>query len=235
MYQSSKSLCPSLRGVPEDSKTPPTCQVWMILSQVIAIGRKLKFSKIGLICDFEKQCLIHFVFGCFISQISCKLCKLGVFWNPQDLLLTLDDGHWDFDNCSSNDWDNWSWNGHIQQRNHFSVILSLFKRGLQTSASIFSAIFASIFKISVPIIKRSSWGFRNTPNLQSLNEFWLRKQQKTVRPSKSNIKPIFDNLCFSLNCHKLAQNYPNLASWGCFGIVRSSSYWWAEILKIDAS
>ena len=87
MHQSSKSLCPSLRGVPEDSKTPPTCQVWMILSQVIAIGRKLKFSKIGLIFDFEKQCVSHFVFGCFISQILCKLCKLGVFWNPQDLLL----------------------------------------------------------------------------------------------------------------------------------------------------
>ena len=89
MHQSSKSLCPSLRGVPEDSKTPPTCQVWMILSQVIAIGRKLKFSKIGLIFDFEKQCVSHFVFGCFISQILCKLCKLGVFWNPQDLLLMM--------------------------------------------------------------------------------------------------------------------------------------------------
>ena len=89
MHQSSISLCPSLRGVPEGSKTPPTCQVWMILRKVIAIGRKLKFSKIGLIFDFKKQCLSHFVFGCFISQISCKLCKLGVFWNPQDLLLMM--------------------------------------------------------------------------------------------------------------------------------------------------
>ena len=89
MHQSSKSLCPSLRGVPEDSKTPPTCQVWMILSQVIAIGRKLKFSKIGLIFDFEKQCVSHFVFGCFLSQNSSKLCKLGVFRNPQDLLFMM--------------------------------------------------------------------------------------------------------------------------------------------------
>ena len=97
----------------------------------------------------------------------------------------LDDGHWDFDNCSKIGWDNWSWNGHFQHRNHFSVFLSLFKWGLPTSTSIFSAISASIFKISVPIIKRRSWGFQNTPNLQSLNEFWLRKQQKTVWPSKS--------------------------------------------------
>ena len=89
IHQSSKSLCPSVRGAPEDSKTPPTCQVLMILSQVIAIGRKLKFSKIGLIFDFEKKCVNHFVFGCFISQILCKLCKLGVFWNPQDLLLMM--------------------------------------------------------------------------------------------------------------------------------------------------
>ena len=89
MRQSSKSLCPSVRGAPEDSETPPTCQVWMILSQVIAIGRKLKFSKIGLIFGFEKQCVSHFVFGCFISQILCKLCKLGVFWNPQELLLMM--------------------------------------------------------------------------------------------------------------------------------------------------
>ena len=61
----------------------------MILSRAIAIERKLLFSKIGLIFDFKKQCLSHFVFGCFISQISCKLCKLGVFWNPQDLLLMM--------------------------------------------------------------------------------------------------------------------------------------------------
>ena len=61
----------------------------MILSQVIAIGRKLKFSKIGLIFDFEKQCVSYFVYGCFISQILCKLYKLGVFWNPQELLLKM--------------------------------------------------------------------------------------------------------------------------------------------------
>ena len=48
MHQSSKSLCPLLREVPEDSKTP-TCKVWMILCHVIAIERKLLFFKIDLI------------------------------------------------------------------------------------------------------------------------------------------------------------------------------------------
>ena len=37
MHQSSKSLWPSSRGGPEDSKTPPTCEIWNILSQVMAI------------------------------------------------------------------------------------------------------------------------------------------------------------------------------------------------------
>ena len=35
----------------------------------------------------------------------------------------------------------------------------------------FSAQGASILKISVPIIKRRSWGFQNTPNLQNLDDF----------------------------------------------------------------
>ena len=87
MHQSSKSLCPSLRGVPEDSKTPPTCQVWMILSQVIAIGRKLKFSKIGLIFNLEKQFLCHFVFCHFLGQYSSESWFLGVFRKPQDILM----------------------------------------------------------------------------------------------------------------------------------------------------
>ena len=36
----------------------------------------------------------------------------------------------------------------------------------------FSAQDASILKISVPINKRRSWGFQNTPCLQSLVDFW---------------------------------------------------------------
>ena len=86
MHQSSKSLCPLLREVPEDSKTP-TCKVWMILCHVIAIERKLLFSKIDLIWMSTEQCVCHFVIGYFISQILCKLCKLGLFWNPQGLSI----------------------------------------------------------------------------------------------------------------------------------------------------
>ena len=39
-------------------------------------------------------------------------------------------------------------------------------------------------------------------------------------------------------CHKLAQNHPNFASLGCFGILRTSSWWWPHrflMFKIDAS
>ena len=37
LHQIQISLRPSCRGGPEDSKTPPTCNVWIILSQVMAI------------------------------------------------------------------------------------------------------------------------------------------------------------------------------------------------------
>ena len=37
----------------------------------------------------------------------------------------------------------------------------------------FSAQDVSILKISVPIIKRRSWGFQNTPNLQNSDYFEL--------------------------------------------------------------
>ena len=47
----------------------------------------------------------------------------------------------------------------------------------------FSAQDASILKISVPIIKRRSWGFQNTPNLQNSDYF---------EPSYSNLKKMED-------------------------------------------
>ena len=37
MHQSSKSLWPSSRGGPEVSKTPPTCSIWWIWSQVMVL------------------------------------------------------------------------------------------------------------------------------------------------------------------------------------------------------
>ena len=93
---------------------------------------------------------------------------------------------------------------------------------------VFSAISASILKISVPINKRRSWRFRNTPKHQHSDEYWPRKQQKTKKLSKLIKTPIFGDLPFSLKCHNLAQNNPNFASWGCFGILRTSSWWWAQ-------
>ena len=107
---------------------------------------------------------------------------------------------------------------------------SVFK--VSTSTSIFSAISASILKISVPIIKRRSWRFQNTPRNQLSDEYWPRKQQKQSGTKtaclKLNKTPIFEDLPFSLKCCNLAQNNPNFASWGCFGILRTSSWWWAQ-------
>ena len=96
----------------------------------------------------------------------------------------------------------------------------------------FSAQDASILKISVPINKRRSWRFRNTPRNQLFDEYWPRKQPKQSGTKTAclnqSIKPIFGDLPFSLNCHNLAQNNLNFASWGCFGILRTSSWWWAQ-------
>ena len=102
---------------------------------------------------------------------------------------------------------------------------------MPTSTSIFSAISASILKISVPINKRRSWRFQNTSRSHLSDEYWPRKQQKTKWHKNCFYKSInqtnFVKLQFSFNCNNLAQNNPNFASWGCFGIVRTSSWWWA--------
>ena len=140
----------------------------------------------------------------------------------------LVDGHRDFQNRCRNGWENWSWSWQpsIGKWQKGRKMISVLK--VPTSTSIFSAISASIFKISVPIIKRRSWGFRNTPKHQLSDEYWPRKQQKTKKLSKLIKTPIFGDLPFSLKCHNLAQNNPNFASWGCFGILRTSSWWWAQ-------
>ena len=38
----------------------------------------------------------------------------------------------------------------------------------------------------------------------------------------------FGKLSYSLNCYNLAQNHPNFKSWGCFGNLRTFSWWWAQ-------
>ena len=68
-----KSLCPLLREVPEDSKTP-TCKVWMILCHVIAIERKLLFSKIDLIW-ISSVCATL-----LLAILSAKFCANFASW-----------------------------------------------------------------------------------------------------------------------------------------------------------
>ena len=50
-----------------------------------------------------------------------------------------------------------------------------------------------------------------------------------------NTKQIIKDLktLFFWNCHNLAKNHPNFASWGCFGNLLFKMA--TEILKIDAS
>ena len=38
----------------------------------------------------------------------------------------------------------------------------------------------------------------------------------------------FWKLLFSLNCNNLAPNHSNFTCWGCSGILRTSSCWWAQ-------
>ena len=96
----------------------------------------------------------------------------------------------------------------------------------------FSAQDASILKITVPISKRRSWGFQNTPNLQSSDYF---------EPSYSNLKKMEDLqklgsysildkqfLCHFVFAVFLANTHQKLDFWGCFGILRISSWWWAQ-------
>ena len=91
-----------------------------------------------------------------------------------------------------------------------------------------SAQGASILKISVPIIKRRSWRFQNTPNLLNLINF---------KPSYNNLKKMEDlqNLgsysilgTFSFFAVFLANTHQKVDFWRCFRIVRISSWWWAQ-------
>ena len=55
LHQIQISLRPSCRGGPEDSETPPTCKVWMILSQVMALPKKQFLEIIEDILAFENK------------------------------------------------------------------------------------------------------------------------------------------------------------------------------------
>ena len=80
----------SCRGGPEDSKTPPTCKICMILSQVMAHPKKqcFDFPSLNLQSKLFWENFIFFK----LPQLGPKLFKLyrlGVFWNPHDLLLMM--------------------------------------------------------------------------------------------------------------------------------------------------
>ena len=92
----------------------------------------------------------------------------------------------------------------------------------------FSAQDASILKISVPIIKRRSWGFQNTPNLQNSDYFelsygnWKKMEDLQKLGSYSILEA---SLFFAVF---LATSHQKVDFWGCFGVFRISSWWWAQ-------
>ena len=74
--------------------------------------------------------------------------------------------------------------------------------------------------------------FQNAPNIQSLHDF--KPSYGTSKKAMfwlpfSNIQPklFWDSFIF-WNCYNFAQNHPNFSSWGCFGNLRASSWWWAH-------
>ena len=87
--------------------------------------------------------------------------------------------------------------------------------------------------------KRRSWGFQNTPNWQSLDDFEPSHGTSKKATFWENwrftciLKLIeyhfsFGKLLFSSNCHNLVKKHPNFATLGCFGIVRIPSWWWTQ-------
>ena len=64
----------------------------------------------------------------------------------------------------------------------------------------FSAQGESILKISVPIIKRRSWGFQNTPNLLTLNWFKAKLQQFKENGRSPKIGVLFNFGSLSVFC-----------------------------------
>ena len=65
LHQFQLSLWPSCRGGPEDSKTLPTCKVWIILSQVMALPKKQCFEIIEDLLVFWTNLSIKIIFAIF--------------------------------------------------------------------------------------------------------------------------------------------------------------------------
>ena len=82
--------------------------------------------------------------------------------------------------------------------------------------------------------------FPKHPQLAKFGWFWAKLWQFKENESfqkiilidnlVQNTKQIINYLKTLLfcNCHNLAKNHPNFASWGCFGNLRTSSWWWPQ-------
>ena len=63
------------------------------------------------------------------------------------------------------------------------------------------------------------------------SSFWWFLAEKTAKNEvvpKIEYQNNFRKTLSSLEPHNLASNSPNWASWGCFGNLRTSSWWWPQ-------
>ena len=63
------------------------------------------------------------------------------------------------------------------------------------------------------------------PQLAKFGRVLAKKTAKNKVVSKIQYQTNFWIFLFSWDCHNLAQNHPNFACWGCFGILRTRPGW----------
>ena len=165
---------------------------------------KRRLPKIGVLFNFENQFL-------FFAVFSAKTCQKVDFWG---CFVIVQISSW---------W--WAY--------RFWKLMQKWPRKLKLKLILLTQ--KSFFCLSVTFqirVEKFNFNFlcqfQNTPKNQLYDEYWPRKHQKTKWHPKSNKTPNFGKLLFSLDCHNLASNQSNSTSWGCFGILKISCWWWAQ-------
>ena len=138
-------------------------------------------------------------FCCFLSQNSFKLSKLGVFRNPQELLLMMGTEILKID-------------AEMAEKIEVEVGNTLFKSDRMTGKwflcwkcpfqlQLFQSFLEQLSKSQCPSSRGDPEDSKTPPLLLQIN-----------------YQVNFGKLQFPFNCNNFAQNNPIFKSWGCFGI-----------------